>query len=134
MCRGYVWTEYTLITCAQKYVQPHLTPPSATAYEEDRDGLTAQFDAADAMLKDIQAETNAVRLAVEEQREKVEKTTQEVEAVVQEMRKNEGEVRDELREMRDEVQNIRDMLPKVREPLRAWWQMQLKLLCFTFHR
>lgn len=97
----------------QKYVKPHLTPPSATAYEEDRNALTAQFDAAEAMLKEIQTETNAVRLAVEEQREKIVNTTQEVENVVQEMRKNEGETHNALREMRDEVQTIKDMLPKV---------------------
>ena len=72
-----------------------------------------QFDAAEALLKEIQVETNAVRLAVEEQKEKVDKATQEVETVVKAMRENEGKARDELREIRDEVQNIRDMLPKV---------------------
>lgn len=94
-------------------MKPHLVPPSTTAYEEDRDALTQQFDAAEALLKEIQAETNAVRLAVEEQKEKVDKTTEEVEAVVKEMRENEGKTRNELREIRDEVQNVRDMLPKV---------------------
>lgn len=93
-------------------MKPHLQPPSATAYEEDRDALTAQFDAAEALLKEIQAETSAVKQAVEEQREKVEKTTAEVETIVKDMRENETKTRDELREMREEVQNIRDMLPK----------------------
>ena len=76
--------------------------------------MSAQFDAAEALLKEIQAETNAVRLAVEEQKEKVEKTTQEVEAIVSEMRENEEKARTDLREMKDEVQHIREMVPKVR--------------------
>lgn len=65
------------------------------------------------MLKEIQAETAAVRTAVEEQREKVDKTTADVEAVVQEMREGEVKTRDEMREIRDEIDNIREMLPKV---------------------
>jgi peroxin-14 len=64
-------------------------------------------------LKEIQAETAAVRLAVEEQNEKVDKTTQDVEAVVKEMREGEAKTRDEMREIRDEINNIQEMLPKV---------------------
>ncbi|KAI0704949.1 hypothetical protein BC835DRAFT_1403872 [Cytidiella melzeri] len=100
------------ITC-QKYVMPHLQPPSATAYEEDRDSLTAQFDAAEALLKEIQAETSAVRAAVEEQREKIDKTTSDVDAAVKEMREGESKTREELASIREEVNTVRDMLPKM---------------------
>lgn len=85
-----------------------------TAYEADRDALTAQFDAAEALLKEIQAETAAVKDAVEEQRSHVERITQDVEAAVKEMRENEVKSRDEMREIRSEVTNIHEMLPKVR--------------------
>ena len=98
----------------QKYLLPHLQPPTSTAYEEDRDALEAQFDAAEALLKDIQNETAAVRAAVEEQKEKIDKTTEEVKSVVVEMRDGETKTRDEMREIRDEVTNIREMLPKVK--------------------
>ena len=95
-------------------MSPHIQPPDVTAYEADRDALTAQFDAAEALLKEIQAETTAVKVAVEEQRNHVEKVTQEVEAAVKEMRESEVKTRDEMREIRSEVTNIHDMLPKVR--------------------
>jgi septal ring factor EnvC (AmiA/AmiB activator) len=75
--------------------------------------LTAQFDAAEALLKEIQAETEAVKSAVYEQNERVDKVTKEVESVVVEMREGESKTRDEMREIRDEVENIREMLPKV---------------------
>jgi peroxin-14 len=75
--------------------------------------LTAQFDAAEALLKDIQAETSAVRELTEDQKAKVERATAEVEAAVKEMREGEGRTRDEMREIRQEVDTIQEMLPKV---------------------
>lgn len=97
---------------------PHLRPPTSTAYEGDRDALTEQFDAAEKLLKEIQADTVAVREAVEEQKLKVEQTTQEVDACVKEMREGEVRTRDEMREIREEVNSIREMLPKVCSLLR----------------
>ena len=97
----------------QKYVLPHLRPPSVTAYEEDRDALNAQFDVAEAMLKQIQEETSAVRTAVEAQRELIDKATEDIQSVVKEMREGEVKAREELHEIREEVNNVRDMLPKV---------------------
>lgn len=90
-----------------------MRPPSATAYEADRDALTAQFDAAEALLKEIQEETAAVRAAVEEQKAKVDAATEEVAEVVKDMKEGEARTRDEMREIRQEVDNVRDMLPKV---------------------
>ena len=104
---------YGAISLFKKYLLPHLKPPSATAYEQDRDALTAQFDAAEALLKEIQAETASVRAAVDEQKERVDKASRDVQEVVVEMRQGEAKTRDEMREIRDEIENIRDMLPKV---------------------
>jgi len=106
---------YGAIALARKYLFPHLQPPSSTAYEEDRDALTAQFDAAEALLKEIRAETSAVKVAVENQKEKVDKVTADVEVAVQQMREGESKARDEMREIREEVNNIREMIPKMIE-------------------
>lgn len=65
------------------------------------------------MLKEMQADTAAVREVVDESKEKVDKATEEVQAAVVEMREGEAKTRDEMREIREEVNNIRDMLPKV---------------------
>ncbi|KZV71284.1 hypothetical protein PENSPDRAFT_751843 [Peniophora sp. CONT] len=106
---------YGAAALARKYLMPHLQPPSATAYEEDRDALTAQFDAAEALLREIQADTVAVKAAVVEQKERVDKVTSDVETAVKEMREGETKTRDEMREVREEVNNIREMLPKMIE-------------------
>ncbi|KAH7883657.1 hypothetical protein F5I97DRAFT_1938352 [Phlebopus sp. FC_14] len=106
---------YGFVSLFKKFMLPHLRPPTATAYEQDRDTLTAQFDAAETLLKEIQTEAAAVRAAVEEQKEKVDKATRDVESVVTEMREGEAKTRDEMREIRDEIENIREMLPKMME-------------------
>ncbi|KAF9056231.1 peroxisomal membrane anchor protein conserved region-domain-containing protein [Panaeolus papilionaceus] len=106
---------YGAVSLFKKFLYPHLQPPTSTAYEEDRDALNAQYDAAEALLKEIQAETVAVRAAVEEQKEKIDKTTEDVKVVVTDLRQGEARTRDEMREVRDEVNNIREMLPKMIE-------------------
>ncbi|KAJ7619105.1 hypothetical protein DFH06DRAFT_1482915 [Mycena polygramma] len=106
---------YGAVALFKKYLLPHLQPPTSTAYEADRDALTAQFDAAEALLKEIQAESAAVRVAVEAQKEQIDETTKNVDAMVQEVRDGETKTRDEMREMRDEINSIREMLPKMIE-------------------
>ncbi|KAJ7254035.1 hypothetical protein B0H12DRAFT_1115652 [Mycena haematopus] len=106
---------YGAVALFKKYLLPHLQPPTSTAYEADRDALTSQFDAAEALLKEIQAESAAVRAAVEAQKEKIDETTRSVDAMVQEVRDGETKTRDEMREMRDEINSIREMLPKMIE-------------------
>ncbi|PPQ71336.1 hypothetical protein CVT24_012077 [Panaeolus cyanescens] len=106
---------YGAVSLFKKFLYPHLQPPTSTAYEEDRDALNAQFDAAEALLKEIQAETASVRAAVEEQKDKIDKTTEDVKNVVADLRQGEVRTRDEMREVRDEVNNIREMLPKMIE-------------------
>lgn len=64
-------------------------------------------------MKEIQADTIAVKTAMEDQKQKVDKAVTDVEDAVKEMREGEVKNRDEMREIREEVNNIRDMLPKV---------------------
>ncbi|KLO20205.1 hypothetical protein SCHPADRAFT_992296 [Schizopora paradoxa] len=104
---------YGAVALARKYLMPHLKPPSSTVYEEDRDALAAQFDVAEALLKEIQEETREVKESVEAQKVKVDQAAEDVEAAVKDMREGEIRTRDEMREIREEVNSIRDMLPKM---------------------
>lgn len=106
---------YTAVSLFKKYLQPHLQPPTTTIYEDDRDALTAQFDAAEERLKEIQAETEAIRASVDAQHEKIEQTTSQVQSVVQDMKEGEQKTRNELREIREEIDTVREMLPKMIE-------------------
>ncbi|KAJ6575196.1 hypothetical protein B0H19DRAFT_1208639 [Mycena capillaripes] len=106
---------YGAVALFKKYLLPHLQPPTSTAYEADRDALTAQFDAAEALLKEIQAESAAVRATVEAQKEQIDQTTKNVDAMVKEVHDGEAKTRDEMREIREEINSIREMLPKMIE-------------------
>jgi hypothetical protein len=84
-----------------------------TAYEADKEALTAQFDAAEALLKEMQASTADMHSQLETQRVKVDAVVDNLNRAVEDMRSGEQEVRDEMREIRSEVNNMQQMLPKV---------------------
>ncbi len=84
-----------------------------TAYEADKEALTAQFDAAETLLKEMQASTADMHSQLETQRVKVDAVVDNLNQAVEEMRSGEQEVRDEMREIRSEVNNMQQMLPKV---------------------
>jgi peroxin-14 len=104
---------YGAVSLFKAYVLPHLQPPNASAYEQDRDALAAQFDAAEALLKDIQTETSLIKDSVQLQKDKIDQTVNQVDSAVNDLRQADARARDEMREIRDEVNNIREMLPKV---------------------
>lgn len=91
---------------------PHLQPPSEDAFQETSSQLTAQFDEAAALLKQIQEETVAAHTAVQQQQQAVDSAITEVKTVMSELRAGEEKSQNEMREIRNEVDNIRDMLPK----------------------
>ncbi|KAF9512893.1 hypothetical protein BS47DRAFT_1393778 [Hydnum rufescens UP504] len=103
---------FGIVSLAQIRLATSYTP-SATAYEADRDALTAQFDAAAELIKDIQSEAAASRSIVEEQREKVDSALNKLQIAINETKEGESRAKADLREIRDEVNNVRDMLPKV---------------------
>ena len=84
-----------------------------TAYEADKEALTAQFDTAEALLKEMQASTANMHNQLETQRVRVDAVVDNLNQAVEEMRSGEQEVRDEMREIRTEVNNMQQMLPKV---------------------
>jgi peroxin-14 len=92
---------------------PHLKPPSEDAFESTTSQLTAQFDEAATLLKQIQEDTVNARDAVQQQQQAVESAVEQVKNVVSELRIGEEKSQNEIREIRSEVDIIRDMLPKV---------------------
>ena len=84
-----------------------------TAYEADKEALTAQFDAAETLLKEMQSSTADMHDQLESQRIRVDAVVDNLNRAVEGMRSGEQEVRDEMREIRSEVNNMQQMLPKV---------------------
>jgi peroxin-14 len=103
----------THVLTSQKYIMPHLQPPSEDAFEATSSQLTTQFDEAAALLKQIQEDTVAAHNAVQEQQKAVDSAVEEVKNVMGELKNGEERSQNEMREIRSEVDNIREMLPKV---------------------
>ncbi|CAE6375506.1 peroxisomal membrane anchor protein (Pex14p) conserved region domain-containing protein [Rhizoctonia solani AG-1 IA] len=106
---------YGLAALARKYVMPHLQPPSEDAFESATSQLTAQFDEAATLLKQIQDDTVNARTAVQQQQQAIDSAIAQVKNVMSELRTGEEKSQNEIREIRSEVDTIRDMLPKMLE-------------------
>ncbi|CAE6419232.1 unnamed protein product [Rhizoctonia solani] len=106
---------YGLAALTRKYVMPHLQPPSEDAFESTTSQLTAQFDEAAALLKQIQEDTVNARDVVQQQQQAVDSAIEQVKTVISELRAGEEKSQNEIREIRSEVDTIRDMLPKMIE-------------------
>jgi peroxin-14 len=97
----------------QKFLLPHLQPPTTTAFEQTSTDLTAQFDEATQLLADLQKQTGELQESVESERTKVDKVVDEVEEAVEAVRKGEQKWREEMRDLRDEIEEVKDLVPKV---------------------
>jgi hypothetical protein len=101
------------LTDTQKYLLPHLQPPSQTQYEADAAALDAQFETIERQLKAIHADCQATRQAAEQQRDRVDGLVGDVDRLLQQVKESDQKARDDLREIRQEVDVVRSMVPTV---------------------
>ncbi|KAL7338068.1 hypothetical protein BJY59DRAFT_758150 [Rhodotorula toruloides] len=77
------------VKLAQKFLVPHLQPPTETDLEASQRALEAKYDEAAELLKTLQESTDAVANSLDEQRREIEKELEEVRQAVKEMREGE---------------------------------------------
>ncbi|BEI89622.1 uncharacterized protein CcaverHIS019_0209840 [Cutaneotrichosporon cavernicola] len=106
---------YGLTALARKYLTPHLKPPSSTAFQETSASLAEQYDAAQAALDDLKAQTEALTASAEEERTRVAAALDDVEAAAKAVRDAEARWRDDMREVRGEVESVRELVPRLIE-------------------
>lgn len=106
---------YGLSALARKYLTPHLKPPSSSAFQETSADLSAQYDAAQAALDELKAETEALTKAAAGERERVSSALDDVEAAARAVRDAESRWRDDMREVRGEVESVRELVPRMIE-------------------
>lgn len=99
----------------QKYLAPHLKPPSSTAFQETSTELSSQYDAAQAALDELKAETAALSAAAEGERQRVAAALDDVESAARAVRDAEARWRDDMREVRGEVESVRELVPRMIE-------------------
>ncbi|GAA5820217.1 hypothetical protein JCM3770_006064 [Rhodotorula araucariae] len=104
------------VKLAQKFLVPHLQPPTETDLEASQRALEAKYDEAAELLKTLQESTDAVAQNLDEQKRGVEKELEEVRSAVREMREGEKK-RDEWaqnvgRQVDDMVKSLPGLLDK----------------------
>ncbi|POY73085.1 hypothetical protein BMF94_3923 [Rhodotorula taiwanensis] len=77
------------VKLAQKFLVPHLQPPTETDLEASQKALEAKYDEAAELLKTLQESTDAVAQSLDEQRAEIDKELEEVRDAVREMREGE---------------------------------------------
>ncbi|TNY19338.1 peroxisomal membrane anchor protein conserved region-domain-containing protein [Rhodotorula diobovata] len=104
------------VKLAQKFLVPHLQPPTETDLEASQRALEAKYDEAAELLKTLQESTDAVAQSLDEQKRDIEKELEEVRGAVKEMREGEKK-RDEWaqnvgRQVDDMVKSLPGLLDK----------------------
>jgi len=97
----------------QKYLLPHLRPPTTTAFQQTSQSLEDQYDEAQALLTSLTTSTNELKEQLEADRERVGVVVADVEEAVKGVKENEERWREEMREVRGEVESVRELVPKV---------------------
>lgn len=98
----------------QKYIIPHLQPPSESDLEAAQKALEAKYDEASEMLKSLQVSTDSIAASLDEQKATVEKDLVIVRKAVEEMRAGEAKREEEARKIKEQVDEIVSSLPNVR--------------------
>src|SRR4051812_13088072 len=83
------------IPSSQKYLLPHLRPPTQTAFEQTSSSLAEQFDEATKLLNELQTQTTTLQSSVEEERSKVDAVVTDVEEAVKAVKEGEERWREE---------------------------------------
>lgn len=90
-----------------------MQPPNQTILESDRDALTAKYDEVAATLSQLDTETRAVKLGLEEQKSSIDKELKAVEEALQQLKDGEKHRKEEMERISREVDGMKRDMPKV---------------------
>lgn len=99
---------------AQKFLVPHLQPPTETDLEASQRALEAKYDEAAELLKTLQDSTDAVAASLDEQKRDIDKELDEVRGAVKEMREGEKKRDEWAQSVGRQVDDMVKSLPGVR--------------------
>ncbi|SCZ94760.1 BZ3500_MvSof-1268-A1-R1_Chr12-1g03640 [Microbotryum saponariae] len=104
---------YVAVKLTQKFIVPHLQPPSESELEAAQKALEAKYDEAAEMLLTLQQSTDALSQSLDEQKSAVEKELDEVRKAVEEMREGEKRREEWSKKVGDQVDEVVRGLPGV---------------------
>ncbi|KAK9468971.1 peroxisomal membrane anchor protein conserved region-domain-containing protein [Lipomyces arxii] len=103
---------YGVYILAKRYILPLVLPPTPPALEADKQAIAAEFDRAEQLLQQIQAETLALSEAEQKRVEAVDSAVEELHKVIDDAKKQLDEREREMRQLQSEIETVRTELPK----------------------
>ncbi|UJO19997.1 Peroxisomal membrane protein PER10 [Fulvia fulva] len=119
---------YGLYWTAKRYIYPLIAPPTPPQLEQDKAGVDASFDKAFALLDQLATDTQELKDAEAQRKERLDAALAEVEGVVTRMKQANEDREQEAKRMAREIGEIRDQIPRAIEKEKEQTELRLKEL------
>lgn len=106
---------YGLYEVANRYVLPLIMPPTPQALEADKKALETEFARTEALLEQIQKDTEEMKIAEQERKDKFAQILEDTEKAVQTAKAQTQQREIDMKLIKSQVEGIKDTLPKALE-------------------
>ena len=103
---------YAMYWTAKRYVYPLIAPPTPPQLEQDKASIDASFDKAFALLDQLATDTQELKDAEAERKERLDRALAEVEGVISKMKEANENRELEAKRMAREIEEIKDQIPQ----------------------
>lgn len=110
---------YGLYEVTRRYVVPLIVPPTPSALETDKQALENEFARQEALLEQLQRDTEEIKQAEVQRSEQYETLFIEAKTVIDQLKAQAKEREHEVNTIKNQVESIRDALPKSLERQRG---------------
>ena len=104
---------YGMYFLAKRYVMPLIAPPAPPQIEQDKAEIGEQYDRLNAVLEQLQIESNELKTTQEEQKTQIEGALKSVDEAVLELKGQTERRESDIRSFKSDIEAIREMVPKV---------------------
>lgn len=106
---------YGLYEVTRRYVLPLIMPPTPAALEQDKAALDSEFDRAEALLAQLQKDTEEIKIAELQRKEEFSKVLKEAQDSIEYIKSQTAQRETDMKLIKTHVESLRDTLPKAIE-------------------
>lgn len=103
---------YAMYWTARRYIVPLIAPPTPPQLEQDKASVDASFDKAFALLDQLATDTQELKDAEKERKERLDRALSDVESVVDKMKEANENREMEAKRIAREIEEIKEQIPK----------------------
>jgi peroxin-14 len=117
---------YGVYEVARRYVLPLIVPPTPSSLEADKEALEAEFARTEALVEQMQKDTQEIKESEAKRREEFSKMIQDAYETIEHL-KNQSEQREsDMKLIKSHVESVKESLPKALERNRSLQDQALK--------